>query len=346
MFSKTYLKECILKCRMKLIKPNRLAEGDKLGIIATSTPITVSKQSLDRGYTYLRNKGFELVEASNCHKRVGNSAGTIRERVNAFHNFIRDPDIDGIIAFWGGFQSHQLLEYLDYELIKRHPKPIIGYSDTTALQVGIFAKTGLVSFSGPAVITYCQPKVFDYSWKYFENTIIKGVAPLRIEPSPIYSDNPWWERKDKKMLVKKTEGWKTYSPGKAEGQIIGGNLGTMLLLENTPYWPELNDRILFVEEDEEEKPQTIDRLFTRLRQLGVFDQIKGLVVGRFHTNVGFNKKDSFEMILDDALRGYDLPVLYNVDFGHTDPLITIPLGIRCKIDAGKKEITYLESAVR
>jgi len=84
---------------------------------------------------------------------------------------------------------------------------------------------------------------------------------------------------------------------------------------------------------------------TQLRQIGAFDKIKGLVVGRWQTGVGFSKKDSFEIILEDSLKGYDIPVLYDVDFGHTDPLLTIPLGVKCKLDAGKKEITYLESSV-
>ena len=287
-----------------------------------------------------------MVEAPNCRKVHGHSAGTVQERVDTLHAFLRDTSIKGIIAFWGGFQTHQLLEYLDYDLIRKNPKPIIGYSDMTALQLGVFAKTGLVTFSGPCGITFGKPKTFEYSWKHFEKTLINPEVPFKLEHSNEYSDNEWWLRADKKVLIKKTSGWKTYQGGSAEGKLIGGNLGTMLLLHGTEYWHDFKNAILFVEEDEEEKPQTIDRLFTKMRQIGVFDQINGLVVGRFHSKVGFTSKDSFEMILKDALKGYDFPVLYNVDFGHTDPLVTLPIGIRCKIDAGKKEIIYLEAGVQ
>ena len=331
---------------MQPIKPPRLHKGDTLGIIATSTPISkAGEETIQRGYDFLRAKGFKLVVASNCRKEYGHAAGTIKERVDALHKFFKNPKINGIIAFWGGFQSHQLLEYLDYELIRNNPKPLIGYSDVTALQTGIHAKTGLVCFLGPGVCTFFKPEQFQYSWDSFEDVVMKGTAPLELKPSPTYSDTQWWKREDKKMIIEKAEGWKTYSSGKAEGQIIGGNLGTMLLLEGTQWWPDLTGKILFVEEDENENPKTVDRLFTRLRHIGIFNQIKGLIIGRFPTACGCTKEDSFEMILDDALKGYKLPVLYNVDFGHTDPLLTIPSGIKCRMDAGKKRITYLESAV-
>ncbi len=332
---------------MKIIKPERLRPGDTLGIVAASSPITkVGNKVIERGYSYLRSKGFKIVEAPNCRKVYGHTAGTIKERVSALHDFFEDPKIDGIMAFWGGWQSHQLLEHLDYRLIRKNPKVLVGYSDTTALQAGIFSKTGLVTFSGPATISFCKPKRFQYTWYYLSEVLMHGTSPLKLLPSDVYSDNRWWERKDKKMVLRKAEGWKTFSSGKVKGQIVGGNLGTMLLLEGTDWWPDMRGKILFVEEDEAETPQTVDRLFTRLRHLGIFEQIKGMVVGRMHSDVGFTKKDSFETILKDALKGYDLPVLYNVDFGHTDPLMTIPIGIRCRIDAAKKEIVYLESAVK
>lgn len=332
---------------MSLLKPFRLRKGDTLGVIATSTPVSrAGDETIERSYAFLRSKGFNVVEAPNCRKVYGHAAGTVQERVDALHAFFKDSSIKGIIAFWGGFQTHQLLEYLDYELIKKNPKPIIGYSDMTALQLGIFAKTGLVTFSGPCGITFGKPRIFEYSWKHFEKTLMTPEIPFMLEQSTEYSDNEWWLRADKRVLVKKTSGWKTYQGGSAEGTLIGGNLGTMLLLHGTEYWPDLKNAILFVEEDEEEKPQTIDRLFTKLRQIGVFDQIKGLVVGRFHSKVGFTSKDSFELILKDALKGYDFPVLYDVDFGHTDPLVTLPIGIKCYMDADKKEIIYLEAGIK
>lgn len=117
------------------------------------------------------------------------------------------------------------------------------------------------------------------------------------------------------------------------------------VLAGTRYWPDLKGRILFFEDGEAEDPTTIDRMFTQLRQMGVFEQIAGLVIGRFPSCVGFKEADSLEMILDEALKGCHIPVLTGVDFGHTDPLITIPLGVRCRIDSATPGLEFLEAGV-
>ena len=331
---------------MELLKPKALKAGDTLGIIATSTPITVSgDETIERAYNRLREHGFKIVEAGNCRKSIGHAAGSIADRAGSLNSFFADPDIDGILAYWGGHQSHQLIEYLDYELIRTHPKPLIGYSDTTALQVGIFQETGLVSFSGPAGITFGKPTVPAFTWDHFDKVLMQPEIPLALLSATEFADNPWYLEPDKKMIFKQNKGWKTFRDGRAEGRITGGNVGTMLLLAGTKRWPEFDGRILFAEEDETGTPNTIDWLFTQLRQLGVFDRIAGLVVGRFSGAVKFTETDTFEMILTDCLKECDFPVITGVDFGHTDPLITIPLGVRCRMDTAEQEISYLEAGV-
>jgi muramoyltetrapeptide carboxypeptidase len=113
----------------------------------------------------MERKGFELVVAKNCTKRYGHSAGFIQESVTALHEFFIDEKIKGIISFWGGYQTHQLLDKLDYHLIKNNPKVLLGYSDTTVLQNAIFVKTGLITFSGPAGITFAKPIVPSFTWE-------------------------------------------------------------------------------------------------------------------------------------------------------------------------------------
>lgn len=329
------------------LKPPPLKPGDTLGVIAPSTPVTRAGPDLiARARGYLAAKGFRLAFAPQTSRSVGHTAGTIRERVAAIHGFFRDPRIAGIMSFWGGFQSHQLLEHLDYDLIRRHPKPLIGYSDVTALQAGIFARTGLVTFSGPAVITFGMPVVPATTWDHFERTLIRPETPLTLHPSRTWSENEWFKRKDRRMIFRHSPPWTAWRRGRAEGRLIGGNLGTLLLLHGTPYWPDLNGAILFAEEDESETTMTMDRLFTKLRQIGALRGLRGLVIGRFPTAVGFTRRDSLAMILDDALRGMRFPVLTNVDFGHTQPLLTLPLGIRVRLDAGRREIAFLEAGVR
>ncbi len=326
-----------------LILPRPLPKNATLGVIATSSPIHEgSEELIARGYRRLRERGFEVIEAANCRNDHGHTAGTIQERVDALHTFFEDPAIDGIISFWGGLQTHQLLEYLDWELIQKHPKPLVGYSDLTVLTNAITFMTGLVTFSGPAVITFAKPTFFDYSWQYFEQLLITGGERLRYQPSPVTSDNAWYERDDNKMIEKPAPGWRCYRPGEATGPIVGGNLGTLLLLAGTRFWPDLKGCILFVEEDEAENSGTIDRMFTQARQMGIFEEIAGMVVGRFPAAVGFTEEDTLEMILDDSLKGSDFPVLLDVDFGHTDPLLTFPLGVRCRLDAERKHLELVE----
>jgi muramoyltetrapeptide carboxypeptidase len=331
---------------MKPIKPPALKFGDLLGVVACSTPINhCSSVAKERGYKFLQDLGFQLKEAANCAHVVGHAAGTVQERVDALHAMFADPNIKGIISFWGGFQSHQLLEYLDYDLIKLNPKPFIGYSDTTALQVGIYTKTGLVSYSGPAVITFAKPQVPAYTVEHFKKVLMEPQTAFVAGVSDQYSDNQWYLEPDHKMIFKPHAGLQVFRPGVASGIAIGGNIGTMLLLSGTAYWPDLKGKILFVEEDESENPQTMNRMFTQLRQMGVYEQIIGMVIGRFADRVGFEESDSLEMILEEALKGYHFPVLTGADFGHTDPLMTIPQGISCSIDTSKLEIRFNETAV-
>ncbi len=330
---------------MKLLKPRALKPGSRLGIIACSTPINAAPDVIERAYRRLQELGFEVVEAPGARGLVGHTAGSIAERVKAFHAFIRDPKIDGIMAFWGGFQGHQLLEYLDFDLIRRKPKPIIGYSDMTSLLVGIHEKTGLVTFNGPAGITFGKPELPEFTRQGFETIVMKGQAPHSLAASEEISDNLWFLDPDKKMHFRGNPGWKVFRAGKAEGRLIGGNVGTMLLLAGTPYWPKLKGRILVIEDDESENSKTLDRFFTQLRQMGVYDEIAGMIVGRFSASVKLSETDSLDMILNDALRGYRFPVITEIDFGHTDPLLTLPMGVRARMSTKPLKIELLEAGV-
>jgi muramoyltetrapeptide carboxypeptidase len=331
---------------MKLIKPKALKHGSTFGVIATGNPITLcNDNAITRSYNFLREKGFKIIEAECCRKNTGHTAGTVNERVDNLHQFFLDPKIDAILTFWGGYNTHQLLEYLDYDLIRDNPKILLGYSDVTSLQIAVFRETGLVTFSGPAAITFAKPVVPDFTWDYLEKTLINPVDVLPITRSGTFSDNKWWEDTNHMMHFDTTPEWKVFRKGAAQGRILAGNTGTLLLLAGTRFWPDFENCILFLEEDEIETTRTIDRMFTQLRHIGVFEKILGLVIGRFSREVNFTNDDSLEMILEDALKGYQFPVITGVDFGHTDPLITIPNGIRCEIDTTNRKIVFLEKAV-
>jgi muramoyltetrapeptide carboxypeptidase len=331
---------------MKTIKPPRLFPGQNLGIIALSTPAkNLKKEYRMRAYKRIKDLyGLNVIEAPNIDLEHGHTAGTIKERVKSLHDFFKRKDIHGIMSFWGGFNTHQVLEYLDYDLIKRNPKVLIGYSDTTNLLSAITHKTGLITFNGPAVITFAKPRVPDETIDCFRSLIVSNESHHPYSPSTSYSDNQWWI--EDKMEFTSNTGLQAFRKGKAEGPIVGGNIGTLLLLVGTPYWPKMNGKILFIEDDEAENSKNLDRYFTQLRQMGVYDQISGMVVGRFPRCVGLYEEDSLNMILDEALKGYKFPVITEFDMGHTDPIMTIPIGAKVSIDASKKSISLLENVTK
>lgn len=331
---------------LEKILPSKLTADKKIGIIAPADPVgsVCSKYVIRRGYKYLKDRGFSVVEGESVKKITKKHvAGSVQLRAADIHNFIKRNDVGCIMAFWGGFNTNQLLDQLDYNLIKNNPKIIIGYSDVTALTTAITVKTGLVTFSGPGIISFIKPNPFPYTWDYFDKTCINPEEKIVIKASKEYADDLYFLRKDDDhRIIKKNEGIKIFKRGNVRGEIIVGNLQTLLVLNGTEYAPDLSQKILFVEEDETSTPAHVDRFICQCKQLGWFDKIKGLVFGRFTEYSQFSKNDSFEDILKEYFSEAKFPILYNADFGHSDPMITIPNGGTCSIEGNK---IILEKAV-
>ncbi|MBU2595425.1 LD-carboxypeptidase [Patescibacteria group bacterium] len=326
---------------MKFTNPPKLSKGDKIGVIATSTPISIlDGAQIQRGYRYLINKGFTIVEHPQCRLQNGYNAGTIKERVEAIHEFVKNKNIKCIMAFWGGYNTNQILDHLDYNLIKKYPKIFIGYSDTCALLQAITAKTGLVTYMGPAVITFAKPDSFDYTWEYFKRVCIENSSDVYIRDSKIFADDLYFLRKDDNhRIIQKNKGTKIFQKGKAQGTVIVTNLSTLLILLNTPYLVSLKDKILFIEEAEDFDCQMIHRFMVQLKQAGIINSIKGLVLGKF---MGESKIDEKQLlsILEEVIGNKKIPVMYNSNFGHTDPIFTIPNGGECQLNTRSKSILF------
>jgi len=327
------------------IVPKKLSKDKKIGVIAPADPVrdVCPDEVIERGYEYLRSKGFEVEEGNSVKELTKNHvAGLISMRINDIHSFVEKDDIGCIMAFWGGFNSNQLLDHLNYDLIKKNPKIFIGYSDVTALTTAISTKTGVVTFSGPGAISFAKPEPFDYIWEYFEKMCINPSEKVPIESSKYYADDLYFLREDDDHRIRKeNEGIKVFRKGSAKGEIVAGNLQTLLVLNGTGFLPDMEDKILFVEEDETSAPPHVDRFMCQCKQLGWFDKIRGLVFGRFTEYSQFSEDDPFEDLLERYLSDADFPVLYNVDFGHSDPMITIPNGGTCSIDGDK--ITFMKA---
>ncbi len=303
------------------VKPKGLKAGDKIGIISPSSLVT-SKEELERGMQTLRVFGLRSELSKNAMKhRYNFQAGTPKQRLADLHEMFLDSKIKGIFCSTGGYSAIELLsEGIDWDLIRKHPKVFMGYSDITTLLNPIYEKTGLVTFHGPIVegLNSVHSRQGRYTVGNMVSVIMYGKTG---------------------KMISFTE-WKVLREGVVEGILVGGNLNVLLSLIGTPFEPNWDGKILFWEEVDD-TIEGFNHYMTRMRVAGVFQKISGMVVGKI-TNLqsiddedenpkGFENSPLVEKIILNATRGYDFPILYNVDFGHGVPSLTLPIGARAKL---------------
>lgn len=311
----------------------------KIGIFCSSNPLARSKKLTD--YAYLIAKGFEIYEHPQVRIRMNHFAGTIEERVDAIHSLLKDDTVDILMAYWGGANTNQILPYLDFELFKKYPKPIIGFSDTTALLLAVNKLAGVRTYMGPAGITFDKPQPFEYSFDYFKRTLVDKEQEIFIEDSADFADDLYFLRPDNDhRILQDNKGRQIFRHGKVEGEVIGANLQTLLVLAGTKYFPDLKGKILFLEEDENVNPSFAHRFFTHLTQVVDINTLGGICIGRFPSQCGFKEGNTEEMIYGDVFKDVNIPIVYNLDFGHTDPLFTVPIGETAVIDTEKNELKF------
>ena len=334
---------------MDLLKPRHLVEGDTLRIVAPASSMdALDKCAVKRGIDNLERLGLRIEISPRASRRHGHASGTPWERAEDLMDAFTDPNVDAIMAVWGGWNSNDVIGYLDYKVIRRNAKVFIGYSDITVLNVVLLEWAGLVSFQGPAFVTFTHPHLMDWEVEEFKQMIMSTTAPKEIRPAPKYIDDPsYFLHPDKPPQEVANPGWVIYRGGTAKGRLIGGHLGTLLTLAGTPFWPDFSRKILFIEEDEEGGPTgNIARKFRHLVQTGALDDIEAILIGRFPSVAGLKKGDSLEMILDETLEGYEFPVVSGVDIGHTNPIATIPIGVRARLDVDAERLVFLESGTK
>ena len=332
---------------MDLVKPKRIKAGGTVRLVAPSLSASIIEPRVwDIGVRKLGSKGLKVQVARNAMNLRGHSSGTAQERAGDLMDAFRDPEVDLVMSVIGGFNSNQLLPYLDYKVIRESRKPFIGYSDVTALNDAILARSGLVNFHGPSFVTFCQPELSPYTEWSFDQVLLEGSANIPVEASGNWAEDRWFlEDPLGPRKWKNNPGWTVLREGHAKGRAVGGNLSTLMLLAGTEYWPDMNGAILFLEDDEASSPEIFDRDITHLKQMGAFEKVYGLVLGRPPTEAGFKENDSLAMIVDDLLGDCDIPVVAGVDIGHTEPMFTVPLGTRCELSTDKKRLTFVERAV-
>jgi len=316
--------------------PQKLKPGDEIRVIAPSISLgIISEINKDLAVKRLDELGLKISYSKNAEEIDEFDSSSIESRLADLHEAFSDKNVKGIMAAIGGFNVNQILKYLDYDLIKNNPKVLCGYSDITALSNAIYTKTGLVNYSGPAFSTFGMIKGNDYTVNYFKKCLMEE-NPFEIKPSEEWSDDKWYLDQEKREFMK-NEGELLINEGEAEGIIIGGNVCTLNLLLGTEFMPSIKDSILFLEDDEESKLKHFDRNLQALLHQSESSQVRGLVIGRFQKASEATKEKIIKMIKTKK-ELENIPIVANLDFGHTSPLFTFPIGGSAKLSVKKEGI--------
>jgi muramoyltetrapeptide carboxypeptidase LdcA involved in peptidoglycan recycling len=313
------------------IYPEKLKQGDSVAIIAPSMSFSLlSQETIDEANRRFAEIGLHLKFGKNIKTIDEFLSSTVQERIDDLHWAFSDTSINAIFTVIGGYNCNQLLDHIDWELIKNNPKIFCGYSDITALQNAIFAKTGLITYSGPHYSSFGQKKYFDYTLNYFMKCLF-SEDQICVTPSKEWSDDEWYIDQANRSLIA-NNGYHVINNGNASGTLIGGNLITFKSLQGTHYFPSLKNAILFLEDDAESGVHQFDRDLQSLILLDEFKHIKGLIIGRFQKESSI-AMPVLEKIIKNKKELNNIPVIANVDFGHTNPFITLPIGGDALIEA-------------
>ncbi len=313
--------------------PEKLKSGDTIAVIAPSKSLGIISAELRTiANQRFKDLGLNLIFGKHVEEMDEFQSSSVASRIEDIYDAFRNPEVQGIFAVIGGNNCNQLLRYLDWDLIRKNPKIFCGYSDTTALQNAIYTKTGLVTYSAPAYSTFGQKLYFDYALDYFKKCCMSD-APYAIRPSERWSNDEWYKNQDDRHLISNS-GWLVINEGEAEGVILGANLCTFNLLQGTEYFPDLANSILFLEDDAACDPYLFDRDLQSLIHQPTFKGVRGLVIGRFENKSNISA-ELITKIIKTKKELHDVPIIAGVDFGHTEPKISFPIGGSVKMRASK-----------
>lgn len=296
--------------------PKKLNKKDEIRIIAPSCSLSrVRSDIYDNALAFLQKQGFKMTFSRNCREMNAFQSSSVRSRVDDLHEAFADKNVRAVMACIGGFNANEILPYLNYELIKANPKILCGYSDITVLLNAVYAKTSIVTYHAPHLAALGFLNEREYTQKYFSECMMC----------------------EKPFVVKPSETARNYTviqEGKCEGEIIGGNLCTLNLLQGTPYMPDMNNKVLFLEDDNimgDYFVYEFNRNLQSLLQVGGAESIKGIVFGRFDESCKMTE-DTIKAIIKDKVSP-DIPIIFGVDFGHIFPMFSFPIGGKVSLSA-------------
>jgi muramoyltetrapeptide carboxypeptidase len=322
-------KSSVTPVRRATIRPKRLAAGDTVGLVLPASA-ELEGDDIALAREQLEAIGLKVELGRHALDRFGYLAGRDRDRADDLNAMFANDAIAGVVCYTGGWGSPRVLPYLDYDLMARHPKVLVGYSDITALLNAVHQRTGLVTFHGPVGASSMEP----YSLENFRRVI---MSP---EPAGVLGPPP----KKATELVDRTNRVIRLAGGKASGRLAGGNLTLVAALMGTPWELDTSNTILFLE-DTHEEPYRVDRMLTQLALGGKLANIAGFVFGRCTECDLKGPGFSIEDILRDRFGSLGVPAISGLSFGHIEQKLTLPIGVMATVDADAGTLRIDEAAV-
>ncbi len=310
-------------------KPKRLSAGDTVGLVLPATA-AMANDEISFARDQLQAIGFKVKIGQHAYDRWGYFAGHDRDRAADINGMFADDSVAGVVCYTGGWGSPRVLPYLDYDLMARNPKVIIGYSDITALLNPIYQRARMVTFHGPVGASNFDP----YTLANFRKVVMTAEPVGLLEP-PQKKPNELLDRTNRVIRL---------APGKATGRLVGGNLTMITTLMGTPYEVDTAGAIFFLE-DVREELYRIDRMLSQLALAGKFDRVAGVVFGRCSQCDYKGPTFSLEDILRDRFGSLRAPAISGLSFGHIDEKLTMPIGVLATLDGDAGTLTIDESAV-
>jgi len=317
-----------------------------IGIISPSTGnIALYPKRVKRGENYLKDCGFQVKFSTHSGKNLRLVSASAVDRVSDIYSFLNDDDINIIISSIGGYNCNHLLPLLNYEKIIEMKKIFVGYSDISTLLIAIYIKTGVPVLHGPTFLPeFCEyPNPYTDTMDSFINVLTKSEVAHTFAGYQIKQYVDWSEEENNPPIVKAREYsdcWQVLMPGEAFGILIGGNLQALSLLYGSEYLPEgsFDDKIVFFEDCNQSVP-IIDSMLTSLKLKNAFLKIKGFIWGRspYH-----EVNEQISNVLINTLPN-NIPIVYNVDIGHTNPKISIPIGLNALLFSDIKNTIILKT---
>lgn len=326
-----------------MIYPNKLKPGSHIRVIAPSRSFKIiSEETREIAKKRFADMGISVSYSKHCDEIDDFVSSSIASRLEDLHEAFADKSVDGILTAIGGFNTNQLIDKIDYTLIKNNPKILCGFSDITCLCHAITAKTDVVTYSGPHFSSFGMVHGFDYPLDYFKKCLLEN-NPYQVIPAKEFSNDEWFMDQEKRNFTPNSGFWviNKGNGGEFEGKLVGGHVRCLSSLQGTEFWPSLENTILFLEEDEETNAVLFDRLLQSLIHQADFKHVKALIIGRFKPESKIDR-NLLEQIIHTKEALKELPVIANFDIGHSTPIITYPIGGRISLKMREDELPVIE----